>query len=35
MIKILGKGGHASEPHKFNNPVMAGSHFIQNVSEVF
>ena len=33
-IKIIGRGGHASEPHKFNNPVSAGVSFIQKISEV-
>jgi amidohydrolase len=34
-IIIHGKGGHASEPHRFNNPVMAGSLFLQEVSKMF
>jgi len=27
-IKIQGKGGHASEPHKFKNPILPGIEFL-------
>ena len=33
-IRINGKGGHASEPHRFNNPVEAGTEFLTKVKEV-
>ena len=31
-LHITGKGGHASEPHKFNNPTTCGAEFICTVN---
>jgi hippurate hydrolase len=33
-IKIIGRGGHASEPHKFINPVMLAARFLVKIHEV-
>ena len=31
-LEITGKGGHASEPHKFKNPTTCGAEFICTVN---
>lgn len=28
IIKIIGKGGHGSMPHRVNDPITAGAHIL-------
>lgn len=35
MITFIGKGGHASEPNKFQNPIYAAVRFIEQINLVF
>lgn len=31
LFEFIGKGGHASEPHKFNNPVQCAAEFLYTI----
>lgn len=33
VLTLKGKGGHASEPQKFNNPVQCGAEFLSQISK--